>query len=177
MFLWNTLNAVASNGRARGQAAREQYKYGCRSCSSAHHFPQHQQHPQPQETLQASHSYFSTSYSTTIMQFSSIRNFALVVLAGSALALPATTQDTGSPAKAGVSRSAVFAGNSLSMEKLRNEQAQPKTGDAVSIIAITLGKVIGSQLFAGAMKAGIEALEHKISPEEADKWLGFDEVS
>ena len=50
------------------------------------------------------------------MQISLIRNFTLAILAGSALALPARTEDTGSLANVEVSQSAVFARNLVSME-------------------------------------------------------------
>jgi len=57
------------------------------------------------------------------MQFSTIRNFTLAILAGSALALPVRTEDLWGLFNVEVSQSAVFARNLVSMEKLTSEQA------------------------------------------------------
>jgi len=140
-----------------------------------HHFLQHQQHQQLQETLQPSYSSSTTSTSIAIMQLSSIRNFTLAILAGSALALPARIEDTRSLANIEVSQSAVFARNLVSMEKLTSEQAKDVVEKRITV-AIALLSVIGGKLFAGAAAAGIEVAKDALAP-AAEDWKDFDEVS
>ena len=116
------------------------------------------------------------------MQFSTIRNFTLAVLAGSALALPAVTEDAGSVANVEVSQvnvevsqSTVFARNSVSMEKLSSEQA-PAMLEKRIVPAIVLLKVIGGKLFAGAISAAIERAKDALAP-SVEGWKDFDQVS
>ncbi|KAJ6192474.1 hypothetical protein J3E72DRAFT_273229 [Bipolaris maydis] len=166
----NTLNPVASNGRARGQAICEQYNYGGRSHPFAHHFAQYLQHQQSQEPLQPSQSYFSASTFIAIMQFSLIRNLTLAVLAGSAVALPAITQDAGSLANVEATQTDV----EYRLEKLSSKQA-PVMLEKRIIPAIALLQVIGGKLFAGVMSAAIERAKDALAP-SADDWKNFDEA-
>lgn len=110
------------------------------------------------------------------MQFSSICSFALVVLATSALAVPAHTENTESLANVEVSEFAVFPGNSVSMKKLRSQQAPAMLEKRLGPIAILLINVIGGKLFAGAMSAGIEVAKDALAP-SANDFKDFNQVS
>ena len=109
------------------------------------------------------------------MQFSLIRSLTLAVLAGSALALPAPIEDTTSLANVEVSLSAILAGNSLRMEKLRSEQTSGMV-EKRSPVAIALISIIGGKLLSGAMSLGIERAKAALVPDE-DTWKTFEDVS
>ncbi|EMD58575.1 hypothetical protein COCSADRAFT_41692 [Bipolaris sorokiniana ND90Pr] len=94
------------------------------------------------------------------MQFSTIRNFTLAVLAGSALALPAVTEDAGSVANVEVSQVNVEA---------------PAMLEKRIVPAIVLLKVIGGKLFAGAISAAIERAKDALAP-SVEGWKDFDQA-
>ncbi|KAF5849157.1 hypothetical protein GGP41_006029 [Bipolaris sorokiniana] len=101
------------------------------------------------------------------MQFSTIRNFTLAVLAGSALALPAVTEDAGSVANVEVSQ--------VNVEVSQVNVEAPAMLEKRIVPAIVLLKVIGGKLFAGAISAAIERAKDALAP-SVEGWKDFDQA-